>query len=171
MFFVQIQELVLLNERLGETNVTMIFKIFMIWRDKRKEENGEDNIEELKNKEDDPESQAASPHLRIIILIFWTITITLLFLIFFVVKNNFFSYRAAAASLENQFFQHLKFSNQAQRIMVEAQTNVPLLFVFLNCGLEDEKAEWLCKSKFSLYLNFSNKSITFDDISFYLCQV
>ena len=68
-----------MNERLGETNVTMIFKIFMIWRGKRKEENGEDNIEELKNKEDDPESQAASPHLRIIILIFWTKTITLLF--------------------------------------------------------------------------------------------
>ena len=67
----------------------MIFKIFMIWRGKRKEENGEDNIEELKNKEDDPESQAASPHLRIIILIFWTITISLLFLIIFVVKNNF----------------------------------------------------------------------------------
>ena len=55
-----------MNERLGETNVTMIFKIFMM----RKEENGEDNVEELKNKEDDPESQAASPHLRIIILIF-----------------------------------------------------------------------------------------------------
>ena len=59
-----------MNERLGETNVTMIFKIFMIWRDTWKEENGEDNVEELKNKEDDPESQAASPHLRIIILIF-----------------------------------------------------------------------------------------------------